>query len=340
MTTGSMNITVREYVDADEQAVIELLRTSLGEGPTGERSPEFFRWKHLMNPFGRTFMLVAEEAGGIVGFRAFMRWEFNAGGATYRAVRAVDTATHPGSQGRGIFKRLTLEALDAMRGDVDFVFNTPNAQSLPGYLKMGWSLVGQLPVWIRVRRPVRFVRGVRHLEEPGAHQAEVADGDGLHLLRDPDRMAGLLSRVGTPSERFSTNRSPTFLAWRYADAPWFGYRVVSDIDVHADVRGVAIFRVRPRGRLLEATLAEVLAPKEDRAAVTRLLRRAAQAVQVDHVATHLTSNPSAAWAATRAGFVRAPRGITFVARPLRPGILPDPGAMRSWALSLGDVEVF
>jgi hypothetical protein len=38
------------------------------------------------------------------------------GGERVTAVRVVDTATHPGCQGRGIFRTLTLEVLDEFRG--------------------------------------------------------------------------------------------------------------------------------------------------------------------------------------------------------------------------------
>ena len=134
---------------------------ALGGGPAGTGPAEFFRWKHLENPFGRSFMLVAEADGRIVGLRAFMRWEFVAGDRRFRAVRAVDTATHPDHQGKGIFSRLTLEALDALRDQADFVFNTPNEKSLPGYLKMGWQVVGRVPIRIRVRRPIRFATRAR-----------------------------------------------------------------------------------------------------------------------------------------------------------------------------------
>ena len=44
---------------ADEARVIELLTARSG-GPRGDRSAEFFRWKHCENPFGRSFMLLAE----------------------------------------------------------------------------------------------------------------------------------------------------------------------------------------------------------------------------------------------------------------------------------------
>ena len=139
MSRVAAGVDVRPYRDADEQAVLGLLSDALGGGPAGTRPAEFFRWKHLENPFGRSFMLVAEADGRIVGLRAFMRWEFVAGDRRFRAVRAVDTATHPDHQGKGIFSRLTLEALDALRDQADFVFNTPNEKSLPGLPEDGMA---------------------------------------------------------------------------------------------------------------------------------------------------------------------------------------------------------
>src|SRR5207245_291635 len=43
--------------------------------------------------------------------------------------------------------------LDELATDgVELVFNTPNRQSLPGYLKMGWREVGRLPAAVRPTR--------------------------------------------------------------------------------------------------------------------------------------------------------------------------------------------
>jgi GNAT superfamily N-acetyltransferase len=85
----------------------------------------------------------------------WLRWRFVATGRRWDAVRAVDTATHPEYQGRGIFRRLTTSSLDAAaRGGRRHVFNTPNEQSRPGYLKMGWEEVGKLPSAVRFRSPV------------------------------------------------------------------------------------------------------------------------------------------------------------------------------------------
>ena len=152
---------IRPYVAEDEPAVLELLVGALGEGPSGQRTSDFFRWKHLENPFGESLLLVAELGGEIVGLRAFLRWGFTLGDRSLRAVRAVDTATRQDQRGKGIFSTLTKAALAELRTDTDLVFNTPNGSSRPGYLKMGWQEVGRVPVWLKVRRPVAFARGLR-----------------------------------------------------------------------------------------------------------------------------------------------------------------------------------
>ena len=135
---------VRPATGSDREEVLALLGRSLGSDGD-PRYPALFAWKHDENVFGPSPMWVATEAGRVIAFRAFMRWEFERGGRVLRAVRAVDTATDPDYQGKGLFTRLTMLGLDEMRADgVDFVFNTPNSQSRPGYLKMGWREVGVL----------------------------------------------------------------------------------------------------------------------------------------------------------------------------------------------------
>ncbi len=144
---------IRPASPADHPALVDLLRTTMGwpEGPEGHR---LWQWKHVDSPFGPSVMWMAEEGGRPIGVRPFMRWEFERGSSVVRAARAVDTATHPDHQGKGVFSALTRAALDELRGDgVQFVFNTPNSQSLPGYLKLGWTKVGRLPVAVRPSSP-------------------------------------------------------------------------------------------------------------------------------------------------------------------------------------------
>jgi GNAT superfamily N-acetyltransferase len=157
MTT---ELEIRAGTAADTDRILELVRLSLGEG-TIPREREYWEWKHHRNPFGESPVLLAEAGGELVGLRVFMRWEWDAGGERLRAVRAVDTATHPAWQGKGIFSRLTKRLLEEMRREgTHFVFNTPNEKSRPGYLKMGWGAVGRVNLWIRPLRPLRVARAM------------------------------------------------------------------------------------------------------------------------------------------------------------------------------------
>ena len=110
-------------------------------------------------------------------FRTFLRWEFARSDDTrLRAVRAVDTATDPEFQGRGIFTRLTLHGVSELQEEgVAIIFNTPNAKSLPGYLKMGWKVIGRPRVCVM---PTRIAVGV------------VDDGRAHRGQPQPDRDAG------------------------------------------------------------------------------------------------------------------------------------------------------
>lgn len=342
MTATRTDYAVRPYTVSDEPAVLQLLEASLQGGPTGQRTAAFFRWKHEENPFGPSFRLVAEQDGKVIGFRSFLRWQFLSGGEPVLAVRAVDTATHPDHQGRGIFTRLTLAAVDALRGDVDLIFNTPNAQSRPGYLKMGWSVVGSVPLALRPVRPVRLVRGCREAFAGRGAPSGAAPPCPLPAASDALAASGavtaLLAEARGQSQRLTTARSLEYLQWRYAGTTELDYRAVTVHDGGA-LMGLAIGRPRRRGPLNEFLLAEVIARGGDRRVLRELLRAAAHAGG-DHVVTHLPPATVLAGVGRAAGYLPAPGvGIGLVANPLTPAAA---GALRlpSWRLSLGDLELF
>lgn len=342
MTTVSERATVhiRPYRDSDEPEILALLARALGPGPVGGRIPEFWRWKHLDSPFGRSFVLVAETEGRIAGVRPFMRWRFRSAERDFNVVRAVDTATDPAEQGKGIFSRLTLAALDGLRDDIDFVFNTPNGKSGPGYIKLGWQDVGAMPVRIRVSRPLRFARRLRQLDR------EIYDTPDLavraprvdEVLGDPlERL--LADSVDQEERRLRTPKTVDYLRWRYAAVPRLQYYAIHTED-SAGPTGLAIFRVRARGTLRETALAEMFVRPGDSRTARRLLKAVAAAARTDHVAVSFPRKSAPNSAAMRSRFVRAPGGIHFVVNHLDRDHMPDPASISSWALSLGDLEVF
>ena len=265
-----------EVVGADEShepGIHALAQRTLGwtDDPLFEA---LFRWKHDENAFGRSPRWVAVEGDRVVGFRVFLRWQFTrADGSVARAVRAVDTATDPDYQGQGIFKRLTTSALDDLRADgIDFIFNTPNDQSRPGYLKMGWIDLGRPPVAMAPRiRSIPAVAMSRVAADLWSQPTEV--GASATTLGDAAVAARLLAAAPAPGSSWQTDRSPAWLAWRFGlDA--LQYRVLRAGDApggdrHGDAG--AIFRLRRRGRAIEATISDVFAGN---AAARRFLVRA------------------------------------------------------------------
>lgn len=336
-------VTTRPFRDDDEEEVLRLLTVALGAGPAGERSPAFFRWKHLDNPFGRSYMVVAEAEGRIVGLRAFLRWRLRAGERLFAAVRAVDTATHPDHQGRGIFSMLTRQALEDLAGEAAFVFNTPNASSLPGYLKMGWLTVGQVPVRVQVRKPIRFLRSLGSfggaVEAASVGQPPTVSAPSAAAgLEDADGLGELLETTSV-DQRLSTPRDVSYLRWRYGAAPHLGYHSVR-IERRGRLDGMAIFRVRRRGSSWECSIAELFTRHLDRATGKQLLTAVGRATRVDHLTCSFLKGSDPERAATLRGFVRSPKGPTLVVRPLADDLVPEPTALDSWRLSLGDLEVF
>jgi GNAT superfamily N-acetyltransferase len=321
---------VRPYRDEDEGPVRSLLDRTLGPGPAGMRPSTFFRWKHLENPSGRSVLLVAEAAGEVIGLRAFMRWTFHAGDRSVPAVRAVDTATDPAHQGRGVFSALTAAALDAAAGSAAFVFNTPNAASGPGYRKLGWREVDRIRPLIRLRRPLRAAvrTGLRRPPTP----LTVRGAPRFSELAEAVAEAAGLSAEG--EGRLATPRTPEYLGWRYGRVPGLEYRALVD----QGGRGAAVFRVRARGALREAAVTELLTAPGDLRTARGLLAAIRRAADVDHLVL-LPPGPTVRRAARRDGFLPAPFARPLVVRPL--GHLPvDPTRPEAWALSLGDLEVF
>lgn len=215
---------LREATKEDIPQIVELLKRALGEGLI-KKSEKSWTWKHLHNPYGPSPVLVATDGDEIVGLRAMMQWQFNSGNKVYKAVRAVDTATDPSHQGKGIFKKLTLSMIDWCKDEgYDFVFNTPNEKSMPGYLKMGWKELYKIPV--------RFKLNPFYWLSP-KHPVE-------HFKPDESSWPAL------EAER------QAYYKWRYVDNPLASYH-----QIRYGSRGIAFFRIKKNRLFTELRICDL-----------------------------------------------------------------------------------
>lgn len=321
---------IRRAEPGELDDVVALAGAALGWQP-GDPNEALFRWKHLDNPFGASPSWVAQVDGRLAAFRTFLRWRWQTpDGRTLHAVRAVDTATHPDFQGQGLFTTLTRHGLEELRTEgVAFVFNTPNDQSRPGYLKMGWHVVGQVPVAVSLRRPSAAIRMAAARVPAGKWSLDTDAGvPAADALADTDGLAHLLDRLAPP-RGLRTARDVAFLRWRYAEGP-IHYRALLRGRSIAD--GVALFRLRRRGPAIEATLCDVLAPATDRWASTTLIGRIHREAAPDYVIRVQSDVLGPGWSVPVPGM-----GPTLTWRAVTETRAPS---LAEWDLRLGDIELF
>lgn len=353
MTQVTSDYTVRGYRSEDEAQVLELVRRSLGESDIHQRTPAIWRWKHLFSPFGPSHVWVAcDDSGQLIGLRCFMQWELKSGEHRVRAARAVDTCTHPNFRRKGIFSTLTRSAVDAARAEgIHLVFNTPNNDVLPGYLKLGWRYVATVQPLIKVLHPPRFVRGLLSSrlgkqksranspeeffrEQPTPVQTLFERGDAL------DRLIQLNDQSSYRYGSLRTHRSGAYLHWRYGEHPSIPYWTVF-VEHDGELKGCVIFRTNTRYRMKEVVLCELILAEPNQELAHFLLARLKSALRADYLVGYFPEGSFPRRTLDRWGFRTVPRlGMNFAVSTLDPNLPQDPQLFNNWNLSLGDLELF
>lgn len=321
----------REATDSDIPTIISLLKASLGESLL-PKSEAYWRWKHVNNPFGVSPVLVAEEDEKLIGVRAFMRWQWSNDRTSIEAIRAVDTATHPEYQGKGIFTKLTTSLLKICeQRQLDMVFNTPNEKSMPGYLKMGWKMAGKLPVQIELLRPFGILSNflLKNASE------EIHDEmDATKYFFNHTGLPGLCTMRG---KDFQTNYSPNFLRWRYFENPIVTY-YAAGIEHGGDLRAIFFYRVKPSRLGLEFRVTDLFfTSKDDLKMVKKLLFEKFRFHRA-HFATF--AGNSLPILRGFLSFKSRELGPTVTVRDIAIDKIDDFMNFKQWSPSLGDMELF
>lgn len=222
---------IRPMENEDVDAVLQILTEAFGSG----FDHQWFQWKHRDGPWGPSLGWVADAGSGLLGVRLFLPWRLRERDRVYRALRPCDTVTAPEARGRGVFRSLTEHAIGSLDDDVDFLFNTPNANSRPGYLKMGFAEWGEL------RQRVSFVLPRRT------------------VLTDAPKPVSEESGVRTDTDG-------RFLAWRYRECPGWEY---STFGLESEDANGIVGRVRTWHGMRLMVVSELWGEARQRAALVR-----------------------------------------------------------------------
>lgn len=309
---------IRKAERSDIPGIIDVLKASLGE-VSSKKTGVVWNFKHQNNPFGESLVLVAEDHEKIVGVRAFMRWQWKKGKVNYSAFRAVDTATHPDYQGKGIFKKLTLEALQVGKKNGDhFVFNTPNQQSKPGYLKMGWKEIDKVFIHI-IPIPSFFIRSKKVQEQYSIELNESGD-----LFHKWDYLLSKRDIIYTP-------KNEEFLRWRYFNNPMQKYLIASTKNYF-----IASYVKYHRG-LKELRVSElILVEPRYQLICKNIIKSWARENKVHIISIHAPLNENIFKYKVAGKF-----GPVLTFKELEnPNMDMEFYSIKNWAYSLGDLELF
>jgi N-acetylglutamate synthase-like GNAT family acetyltransferase len=311
-------IETRQARPEDTGQILDVLRASLGETPMLKRTAEQWTWKHAINPFGPSIVLVASSGQRVVAVRALMRWQLlTPDGDVLECLRPVDTATHPDFERRGIFRRLTMEALEVAREQgAHLVFNTPNPKSGAGYISMGWKTVGRIGVLVRPKLG-------RALSPHGASapslSSVIPDAETFHPVEIAER----------PPRGLRTRRTVTYQAWRFGSHPTVRYGLVGS------GTGRVVLRAGVRGSRVELVVSDLLG-----GAGRAEVREAARSSRARYLAGFFSKGSPDRRSAISAGMLPVPgvRALTLVALPLT-SIDIDVFDLGCWDIATSDLEL-
>ncbi len=228
---------IRDGDERDLEAILALRRRVFGEFEKDKLRPEFWKWEFIDGPEGKAFIYIAEDGGKMAGHFADIPRQFSLGGKITLGTLSLDLMVHPGFRRRGIFSEMGRYAAQRVeKGGGLFMTAFPiRKETIGGLLKIGWEVVGDLPVLVY---PIRF-EGIANRYLRWRPLSILAGGvaRGLYSLflsgrkrtSDP-RLA--LEEVGQPDERFDRFwekasslypvlgvRDRNFMTWRYFSNP-------------------------------------------------------------------------------------------------------------------------
>jgi GT2 family glycosyltransferase/GNAT superfamily N-acetyltransferase len=344
---------IGRYDDAQERDEILRFRRWFYGPSSFQADPRFLEWAYAAgkprlesHPLwtARDSSLLVGQAGGIATAVRIL-------GEDKRVLWIVDLAVAPAARGRGVASRLLREAA----GEADLLAAVDVArEAQPLFLRSGWSLLGTLPLWVRLLDGRAFLsrrigsaaaRGAGFVLDAAlraAERTERAPSRDLEWLEVPcfDDRVDAIWRECASSFSVIARRDARWLTWRFDRFPWPDrYRRFLLLERGAPL-GYAVLRLGPHNGIESGHLVDFLCPPR---VVSALLERVvatcrewgASAVYCLHAGQRFRS------AFARHAFL--PRKSGFAVMVCTSGLDPRHAApardLRHWYLTAADSNV-
>lgn len=218
---------VREYMPGDEQEILKLFNVVFGR----QLDEEFWRWRYLENPFGKSVIRLMFDNEKLVGHYAAVPLPLWLDDRIVESALIMTVMTHPDYRGMGICTSLANEVYDLCKSKgLEIVFGFPNDNIYQLYLEqLNWIGFGRLGSWEK--------------EDLIWHKAENAQDYVVEEISRFDTRFDELWERSKDDYGIVVPRISKYLNWRYCGKPGKEYRIYSTKDNQDLVCGFVVLKL-------------------------------------------------------------------------------------------------
>jgi hypothetical protein len=309
-------------------------------GQPAERN-EHYNWKfHSFPAQPPSFEYGARLGSELIGYYAAIPYRYKIGEKVLTAGMVCDVMTGSRARGKGVFTKLGAYSLDRMKqAGLDFVTGYPiRPEVIPGHLKVGWKIVQQMPVYLKILRTRSVLRSKKAGFLSFLGDAGAAVFNLLPNLRSsaPGYSAQVLSLEELLSDRGYEpfveqwmKRVPNalikdrdFMRWRLG-APQAEYRIVVARHRDGAIVALAVARATALEKIPTLALLDLMVlPGHERAVglVDKQLRSCARQSGSEVIAAMISTGWARAYGLGRLGYIRSPHVFSLIVKKLNEGL--------------------
>jgi len=252
MKTG-YEFLARPFNDRGLERLIELTETTYPGSDIA--NPEYLNWEYFQNPGGPALISIVEKEGKIISQYVVLPGSYSINNKLVNGSLSVNTLTHPGYRGLGLFEKLAGETFNRCReNNILFTIGFPNPVSHPVIKKKNiFDTVGFLPFLFRPINPIGSVfRYFRNRNQKSGSEIELNTIGSisqsatfiskLDLKADSEKYEKFVQEFNSQKQNV-TNRSLQFLNWRFLQNPKRKYLILK-LDKENRIQSLVVVRAK------------------------------------------------------------------------------------------------
>jgi hypothetical protein len=283
----------RKAAPEDLPGIAKFRKAFFEDNPVRSHSAEYYNWKCFRNPFRQGEIWLAENGRAVVGMKSMVPKRIKVLDKVVTGAETGDTFTHPDYRRQGIFTSLFKAAAEGgLDLKLDFIYGTPNLNSLPGYeKKLNYARVPiELHTRVKIIESKKLLASRLRLSFLASIIAPVIDtfarimfDSGIRGIKKTDCRitsistfpSGIDSLWNLTSGDFDVmiERKTGYLEWRYVNNP-DTYTIMIAVNSSGEISGYIVTKAAQINGIATGFICDFLAVQDDPGVFKKLVAEA------------------------------------------------------------------